>query len=62
MNEIKYERFLECHLQYLDRYRRAERNFKARRDDLIRSLDSLISHPITGKIFKSQLLEVRRTI
>jgi hypothetical protein len=57
---IDYEKFLECHLEYLDKYRRAERNFKARRDDLIRSLDSLISHPKTGTVFKSQLLEVRR--
>lgn len=57
---IEYEQFLDCHLEYLDKYRRAERNFKERRDDLIRSLDSLISHPDIGKVFKSQLLEVRR--
>jgi hypothetical protein len=57
---IQYEKFLECHLEYLDKYRKAERNFKARRDDLLRSLNSLISHPETGKVFKSQLLKVRR--
>lgn len=59
---IPYKRFLDCHLRYLDKYKLAERNFKARKDDILRSLDSLISHPETGKAFKTHLLEVKRNL
>jgi plasmid stabilization system protein ParE len=59
---IQYERFLECHLDYLEKHKRAESELQARRNDLFRSLDSLISHPETGKVFKTHLLEVRRNL
>jgi hypothetical protein len=44
----------------MERFKKAENEFKARRGDLLRSLDSLISHPETSKVFKAHLLEVRR--
>jgi hypothetical protein len=59
---IPYTRFLKCHLEYLDKYKKAERELQARRDDLHRSIDSLIAHSETGKAFKTHLLEVRRNI
>lgn len=62
MSEIKYERFLECHFRYTEKYKVAERELQARRDELYSSLDSLISHPETGGAFKAHLLEVRRNI
>jgi len=59
---IEYERFLESHLVYLDKFKKADSEFQARRNDLFRSLDSLISHPETRKAFKTHLLEMRRNL
>lgn len=59
---IHISRFLQDHLDYLLRFKEVEDELQARKDDLYRSTDSLISHPETGKAFKSYLLEFRRNL
>lgn len=59
---IGYEVFLQDHLNYYFQYKEAERLLKAKRDNLYRSIDSLVSHPETTDDYKSHLLGVRRSI
>lgn len=59
---IKYENFLQCHLDFYSEFRKAERFLQARKDDLIRSTNSLICHSETSELFKSQLLKFKRDL
>lgn len=59
---IPYERFLECHLEYLEKYKRAKSKLQTKKDSLLRSTESLIAHPETEKAFKTHLLRFRRDL
>ncbi|MBE9572588.1 MAG: hypothetical protein IMF11_18335 [Proteobacteria bacterium] len=59
---IAYERFLTCHFVYMEKYKAAKAELDWRRQELYKSLDSLICHPDTGENFKTHLLEVRRNV
>jgi len=62
MSELKLSRFYKCHVGYLDKYTQAKNEFEARRADLLRSVDSLISHPDITNSHKQYLLRFRGSV
>lgn len=60
--KIPFDRFLQCHLDCYEKFRRAERTFSTRKADLLKSADSLISHPEITERYKSQLLKFKTSL
>ena len=60
--EIPFDRFLQCHLNYYEKFKKAERTFTARKADFLRSTEGLICHPETSERYKSQLLKFRQAL
>jgi len=66
MTEIPISRFLQCHLDYLSEFedveRRRRNELKAAKSNLIRSTNSLISHPDISRDYKLYLMEFKKTL